>query len=77
MWDYIMNRWFSGSETIFIARLHVLFGIVVAAAASINLQMIIIPEATPKQMLVAAGIAFAQGLLIEVARRFRATDLET
>lgn len=63
--------WFKDSETIFLSRLWVLFGIVISGMASVDFTLI---ANSDHQFSLGAWLIF-QGILQEVARRYRATDL--
>lgn len=65
------KKFFSGSETIFLARLQVLAGILAAAWLTIDPSLFgayLPPEWLPIYLFVA-------GIITEVARRYRAKDL--
>ncbi|TPJ70452.1 hypothetical protein [Mesorhizobium sp. B2-6-7] len=70
MWTKIKS-WFKDSETIFVARLQVLIGIVLTALAAID-PATITPYIDPKYVpLVLVGL----GIVTEWARRRRAKDM--
>ncbi len=67
MWDKL-KAWFSRSETILFARLQVLAGAVWAVLTAVDLS----PVLEPKWLTV---WLIASGVVTELARRARATDL--
>lgn len=70
LWQRV-KRFFKDSETIFLARLQMLAGILAAAWLTIDPSLFgayLPPEWLPVYL-------FAAGIITEVARRYRATDL--
>lgn len=67
MWSKI-RRFFSDSETIFLARLQMVLGIAWEIAAAVDWSPVVPPKYLPYYMI-------AAGILTELARRARADDL--
>jgi hypothetical protein len=74
-WGKIQS-WFRDSETLFWGRLQMASGVIVAAAAGMDWSALLAGTGRPfREMLGLAGFLFVQGLVTELARRSRATDL--
>ena len=76
MWDKI-KAFFSRSETIFLARLEALMGLMTGAISYMDYSLIerMGTGLTKGQAMILGGIMFAKGLTAELARRRGATDL--
>lgn len=79
-WYEGIKAWFLNSETIFVARLTALVGLVTTAAGSLDLSPLWSLFGTGtgftfKQVAWIGGLLLTQGVVLEVLRRRNATDL--
>ena len=78
IWESI-KAWFKYSETILLARVEAFAGILIAALEGVDWSPLLTLDFANaihnKQALYIGGLIFAKGLILEIARRRRATDL--
>lgn len=74
MWKAVL-QWCSDSEVIVFGRMQVLGGILLAVVPTLNPMPWIDSTLTTTQRLFLAGWAVFSGVLTEIARRYRATDM--
>ena len=77
IWNKI-RKWFKDSEVIFLARALTLYGFILAVFTGIDwtsLMSIDFSNGFDKKVLTASSFYIVQGIVIELARRHRATDL--
>jgi hypothetical protein len=72
MWTKFMS-WFDDSEVILLARLQVLGSILITAIQGVDWTQLSLVDSD--RVWTTAGLLFTIGVLTEVLRRYRATDL--
>lgn len=74
-WWQLVVKFFKDSEVIFFARFQMFLSAMLAVLAVMDFSPLVSAGVPSKQQWVLYAILFAQGMITELARRRRATDM--